>query len=319
MPGSANRCLYCLEPLDEDAGYHPRCSRKMFGTPVPPTLEYGLKEMDRLAGKIIRTHKAIPGVQAKISLDLEKPRRGESGKASRLTLVGLWGRFILKPPSKQYPYLPEIESATMHLADAAGIRTVPHAMIFLKSGEPAYITRRIDRSGGAKLPMEDMCQLTGRLTEDKYKGSMESIGKTILRLSTQPGLDAIDFFTTAVFCFLTGNADMHLKNFSLWRPAAGAIQLSPAYDLVATKLLLPKDPEESALALNGKKKNLRRKDFDALAANLDIPDKSRDNAYGQVARILDRAPGILEKSLLPGVLKKAYAKLVEERCGRLGL
>jgi serine/threonine-protein kinase HipA len=317
MAGLKKRCLSCLEALDADGDYHPRCSRKFFGTSVPPRLEYKWDEMDVLAGKVIRTHTAIPGVQAKISLDLEKS--AGAGKAARLTLVGLWGRFILKPPSRQYPALPEVEGVTMHLANAVGIRTVPHAMIRLKSGELAYITRRIDREDGSKKAMEDMCQLTGRLTEDKYKGSMEQIGKTILRYSTQPGLDAINFFETALFCFLTGNADMHLKNFSLWRPSAGEIQLSPAYDLVATKLLLARDPEESALALNGKKKNLRRKDFDALAESLELSAKARGNAYVLVAKSIGLAPEILEKGFISAPMKKEFQALLESRGKRLGI
>lgn len=316
MENARDQCLICMMPGAVE-GYHPRCSRKFYGTPVPPALEYGLDEMERLAGNIIRAHAAIPGVQAKISLELDKPPG--TGKAGRLTLVGLWGRFILKPPSRQYPALPEVESATMHLAGAVGIRTVPHAMIRLKSGELAYITRRIDRDNGIKKAMEDMCQLTGRLTEDKYKGSMEQIGGTIHRFSTQPGLDAINFFETGLFCYLTGNADMHLKNFSLWRPAIGEIQLSPAYDLVATRLLLSKDPEESALALNGKRKNLRRKDFDALADNLELGARSRENAYAKIAKIAEICPDVLSRSFLTGRMKKEYRILVEARCDRLGL
>lgn len=320
MENDRNLCLICMKPGAVEE-YHPRCSRRFYGSPIPPELEYGLDEMERLAGRIIRAHAAIPGVQAKISLDLEMlPGAGKSG---RLTLVGLWGRFILKPPSQRYPAMPEVEAATMHLAEAVGIRTVPHAMIRLKSGEPAYITRRIDREDGvkgvgSKKAMEDMCQLTGRLTEDKYKGSLEQIGGTILRYSTQPGLDAINFFETALFCFLTGNADMHLKNFSLWRPMAGEIQLSPAYDLVATKLLLAKDPEESALALNGKKKNLRLKDFDALAGNLELMPKSRDNAYAKLAKTKAVGPEILARSFLSGAMRNGYQALIESRCHRLG-
>jgi serine/threonine-protein kinase HipA len=317
-----NPCLICMKPGAVDE-YHPRCSRKFYGTPVPPGLEYGLDEMERLAGKIIRAHAAIPGAQAKIFLDLEK--LPGAGKAGRLTLVGLWGRFILKPPSRQYPAMPEVEAATMHLAEAVGIRTVPHAMIRLKSGELAYITRRIDREeGGAKevgskKAMEDMCQLTGRQTEDKYKWSMEQIGMTILQYSTQPGLDAVNFFETALFCFLTGNADMHLKNFSLWRPVPREIQFSPAYDLVATRLLLAKDPEESALALNGKKKNLRRKDFDALAGNLELGTRSRDNAYAKVGELKTICAEILSGSYLSGAMKKEFRNLIETRCDRFGL
>ena len=234
-------------------------------------------------------------------------------------MVGLWGRFILKPPTQPYPGLPEVEDATLRLAEAAGLRTVPHSMIRLKSGELAYITRRIDRTRAGKVAMEDFGQLTGRLTEDKYRGSLEQAGKAIRTFSDQPGLDSVDFFELVVFCFLTGNADMHLKNFSLWRPAPGNIQLAPAYDLVATRLVLPSDPEESALALNGKKKNLRRKDFDALAASLGLTDKVRDNAYAKLSATRRHWETVRERTFLGREHRKEFTEIVAERSKRLGL
>lgn len=118
----------------------------------------------------------------------------------------------MKPATKQYPHLPEVEDLTMHLAELCGIATVPHALIRLQNGSLAYITKRIDRAKKTKLHMEDMCQLTERLTEDKYKGSYEQIAKAILKYSENPGLDLINFFEQVIFSFLTGNADMHLKN-----------------------------------------------------------------------------------------------------------
>jgi serine/threonine-protein kinase HipA len=275
-----------------------------------------MDDMEILAAKVMRTHVAVPGVQPKISLDFDMPGRGKEG---RLTLVGLWGRYILKPPTEKYPSMPEVEDATMHLAEAAGIRTVPHSMIRLKSGELAYITRRIDRAGSEKIAMEDMCQITQRLTEDKYKGSLEQVGKTIRRYSTQPGLDTINFFELILFCYLTGNSDMHLKNFSLWRPSQGEIQLTPAYDLVGTKLLLPQDLEESALALNGKKKNLRRKDFDAIAMGMAIPEKTIANAFAKFSRAKEIWPVLLDKSFMPEGLKEEYKELVKARSVKLQL
>jgi serine/threonine-protein kinase HipA len=316
MTAARNRCLACLEALDKGKGdYHPRCARAFFGSPEAPVLEYALADMEKLATKVVRSHSVVPGVQSKISLDVE-PASG-SGKAGRLTLVGLWGRFILKPPTLRFPHLPEIEDATMRLGEAAGLPVVPHVLIRLASGELGYLTRRIDRAPTGKIAMEDLCQASGRLTEDKYKGSLEQAGRVIQRYSTQAGLDAINFFELAVFCFLTGNADMHLKNFSLWKPYPGEIQLAPAYDLLATKLVLPKDEEESALTLNGKKKNLGRKDFDALAAALGVNPKARDNAYARLLGIRKTASDVLEKSLLPKAVRESYGELLAQRIARL--
>ncbi len=321
MKSGDQRCLYCgyhIEGVQEAAqDFHPKCSKKFFGTASAPELPYNLVEMERLAMEVVRSQATIPGVQAKISLNLEKAPTG--GKARRLTLVGLWGQFVLKPPTADYPFLPEIEDTTMRLAEVSGIDTVPHSLIRMQSGELAYITRRIDRSAKSKIAMEDMCQITGRLTEDKYKGSMEQVGKAIRRYSVQPGLDSIRFFELSVFCFLTGNADMHLKKFSLYRPSPGSIKLTPAYDLVATKLLLPQDVEECALALNGKKSNLLRKDFDALAVNLEIPLKAKENSYHRLANSIGKWDAILEAAYLSNYLREAYGELVAERWSRIRL
>jgi serine/threonine-protein kinase HipA len=109
----------------------------------------------------------------------------------------------------------------------------------------------MDRVGVHKLAMEDMCQLTDRMTEEKYRGSLEAVGKKILQHCSHPGLDALRFFEVNLFSFLTGNSDMHLKNFSLIRSQDGEIRFSPAYDLLPTVLLLPEDTEESALTMHG--------------------------------------------------------------------
>lgn len=317
MTRATRRCFYCRGHWSGEGDYHPRCSKRFFGTKLPPLLDYKLDEMEKLAAKVLRSHSAIPGVQSKISVDLEKDIG--PGKAGRLILVGLWGRFILKPPSRKYKHLPEIEEATMHLAESAGLPVVPNALIRLASGDTAYITRRIDRSESGKSAMEDLCQATGRITEDKYKGSLEQTGRTIRTHSTQAGLDAINFFELAIFCYLTGNADMHLKNFSLWRPMRGEVQLAPAYDLLATKLVLPKDEEECALTLNGKKKNIRRKDFDALAGSLGISEKARDNAYSRLGSMRKTWRADLAESFLTATVRGRFLELIEEKFGVLKL
>lgn len=309
-------CLACLEGMGGEEGEcHRRCARSFFGTAKAPALEYKLSDMEKLAARVLRSHSAVPGVQSKLSVDLAS-EPGE-GKAGRLTLVGLWGRFILKPPSARFAHLPEIEDATMRLAAAADLPVVPHVLIRLASGELSYLTKRIDRAPEGKIAMEDLCQASGRLTEDKYKGSLEQAGRVMRRHSTQGGLDAVNFFELAVFCFLTGNADMHLKNFSLWQPYPGETQLTPAYDLLATKLVLPKDQEETALTLNGKKKNLGRKDFDALAESLDVNAKARDNAYARLLGMRKPWSGMLGKCPLPGPVRKRFEDLIAERSARL--
>lgn len=314
-----NRCLACYQDLDgQDSEYHPRCSKLFFGAPHPPVLPYALGELEALAEKIVKRSVTVPGVQEKLSLHLE-----ESGDSSgRLTLVGLWGDFILKPPVRTYPEMPEVEDLTMRLATLWEIPTVPHCLIRLRSGERAYITRRIDRHGKQKIcHMEDMCQLTERLTEHKYRGSMEKIAKAISTYSSHPLFDTITFFNTAVFCFLTGNADMHLKNFSLYYQNADLVQLSPAYDLVATRLLISAkdDPEESALTLNGKKAKFRRSDFDLFAENIGLNEKQLGNAYGRLASHIPDALNSIDLSFVSNDKKIEFKELIKARAARLDL
>jgi serine/threonine-protein kinase HipA len=310
------RCLYCYEPLPENAvDFHEKCSRKFFGTVTPPLLDYDNAQMQELAKEIVIKSIAVTGVQAKLSLTLEKIP-GDP-KHSRFTVVGLWGGFILKPPTEEFPSLPENEDVTMNLSELFGIPTAEHSLIRLKSGELAYLTKRFDRTKNGKLAMEDMCQLTETLTEDKYRSSMEKIGKQILKFSSRPGLDAITFFETILFCFLTGNADMHLKNFALLTNEENDIVLSPAYDLVSTKVAMPEDKEEMALTINGRKRKLKKSDFDILAKSLNIPQRSIENSYKKIASKIPDAYHWLSICFLPEKMKKEYHQVIAENARKL--
>src|ERR1700744_1231465 len=243
---TAENCLHCYQPLDKgEKDFHKNCSHKFFGTPEPPLLDYSLDQMKELAAQSVLQRISITGVQPKMSLHIEK-KPGDP-LLSRLTIVGLWGHYILKPPSEEFPHLPENEDLTMHLAALFGIETAQHSLIRLKTGELAYITKRFDRVNGRKLPLEDMCQLTETLTSQKYRGSMEKVGKHIDLFSSSPGFDKLALFVLTLFSFVSGNADMHLKNFSLLTGETGRIRLAPAYDLLSTKLAMPDDREDIAL------------------------------------------------------------------------
>ncbi|MDP4208163.1 MAG: HipA domain-containing protein [Bacteroidota bacterium] len=305
-------CLYCYQPLNgTEADFHPLCSKKIFGQPSQPELPYTEDQMEELALQVIRNQMAVTGVQPKLSLDILKGNRQNAPK--RFTIVGLWGGYILKPPTQHYPQLPEVEDLTMHLAEIARINVVPHSLIRLQSGGLAYITKRIDRTKKGKLHMEDMCQLTERLTEDKYHGSYEQVGKAILKYSTNPGLDLINFFEQVVFSFLTGNADMHLKNFSLiQQPGIGPI-LSPGYDLVATSLVNPADDEDLALTLNGKKKKIKRKDFTVAFQTLGLDSKQQDNIFKKMEKAKALWLQFIDISFLTDELKINYKEHIEEK------
>ena len=300
------RCLYCYQPLEQnETDFHSRCSKKIFGTATPPLLPYSKADIESLALEVVRSQVTITGVQPKLSVDL--------GGEKRFTIVGLWGGYILKPQTEQYANLPENEDLTMHLARLAKINTVPHSLIRFKDGSLAYITKRIDRDKkGNKIPMEDMCQLTEKLTEQKYKGSHEQIAKKIVEFSAYPVLDLINYVEILLFCYLTGNADMHLKNFSLYKKIKETT-LTPAYDLLSTKLVIPEDTEELALTLNGKKRKLKRSDFDNLLKTMKVEDKVIENTYNKFRKVLPLWYDFIEISFLPNQMKIDYKALIEHR------
>lgn len=306
------RCLFCYKDLKEgQIDYHPACARKFFGTKEAPKLPYIRAQLGDLARKVVRAQTTLTGVQAKLSLDIN---RGGRNEPDRFTIVGLWGRFILKPQTNSYRALPELEDLTMHLAEAAKISIVPHSLIRFSDGELCYITRRIDRlDDGNKVPMEDMCQLTERLTEYKYKGSYEQIAKAIRRYSSAPQLDVVNFWEVVVFSWLTGNADMHLKNFSLYNPMHDGYTLTPAYDMLATTLVMPEDPEELALTLNGKKRKLRKADFIKSITASGVDEKVIDNMARRFGRVLPKWFELIDRSFLPEDLCRAYKNLILRR------
>jgi serine/threonine-protein kinase HipA len=313
-----SRCLYCYQPLNEnEQDFHTSCSKKIFGHPIPPALPYSEADLEPLAKEVIKSQTAVTGVQAKLSLHITENIK--EGIERRFTIVGLWGGYILKPPTVFYSQLPEVEDLTMHLAAIAKIKTAPHSLIRLQSGNLAYITKRVDRTKKGKLAMEDMCQLTERLTEDKYHGSYEQIGKTILKYSSTSGLDVINFMELVLFSFITGNADMHLKNFSLLEQPDLGMTLSPAYDLVNTTLVNPADEEEMALNINGRKKKLKKQDFVAAMNTLKVDEVQQRNIFGKMTRALPKWIDLIDKSFLIDEFKEQYKSIIQERIHRLKL
>ena len=306
------RCLYCYKELKEgQTDFHPACARKFFGTRNAPSLPYVRAQLGDLARQVGRSQTTLTGVQAKLSLDID---RGGRNEPDRFTIVGLWGRFILKPQTTTYRALPELEDLTMHLAEAAKITVVPHSLIRFSDGELCYITRRIDRTAdGHKIPMEDMCQLTERLTEYKYKGSYEQIAKAIRKYSATPKLDVVNFWEVVVFSWITGNADMHLKNFSLYNAMDGSYTLTPAYDMLSTALVMPEDTEELALTLNGKKRKLRKADFIKSIASSGIEEKVIENMARKFSRVLPKWFELIDMSFLPEDMKHQYKTLILRR------
>lgn len=313
------KCLCCgkeianTAPLEEQqAGWHKRCVRKFFGCTHLPELDLSKEELEKLADASVSRGFTVPGVQKKLSLHLS------SGKDARLTLVDYPNGYILKPPSEDYRALPEAEQASMHMADAMGIVTVPHALIRMKDTDQlAYITKRIDRDITSETTtklyaMEDFCQLNYRLTQDKYRGSYEKCAKVIQHYSIHPGLDLSELFMRLLFSFVTGNSDMHYKNFSLieTQPGNREFTLSAAYDLLPVQVILPEDHEEFALAMNGKKRNLHRNDFLKFAAACQIPKASAEKMIRKTIRMEQKFVDICDNSRMPEDMKNFLKNLI---------
>jgi len=309
-----NRCLYCYEPIEGGHDFHEKCSLEFFGTPTPPVIEYSLDQMAELAKNVIERSVSVPGVQAKLSMSLVKEVKGKSD--TRLTVIGaLGGQYIFKPPSDRFPEMPENEHVTMRMAETFGIRVVPSSLIRLASGELSYITKRVDRTEtGEKIHMIDMFQITEAF--DKYKSSMEKIGKALNSYSNNTLLDKILYFELTLFCFLTGNNDMHLKNFSMIESPSGWV-LSPAYDLLNASILNPDDEEELALTLVGKKKKLKWEHFLQLGKGLGLTDRQIKGAFKRIERYTLKAMEWINRSFLSEDMMNVYKKVLEKRYKQL--
>ena len=288
--------------------YHAACVKKMFGVTETPELPYDHSQIRQLAKSVIRTQTTVPGVQAKLSMDIQKIEH-----TTRFTIVGLSGKYILKPQTEQYAELPENEDLTMHLAEQTGIAVVPHCLARFADGRLVYLSTRIDRTAkGEKIAMEDLCQLLEQQTEYKYRGSYEQISKVVNRLSAAPMLDVVNFWQVVLFSWLTGNSDMHLKNFSLYAPK-GQHVLSPAYDLVNTLAVIPSDPEELALNLNGKKRKIGWRDWSAAMTRSGVPEKVQENMRKRFVQVLPQWEETIRNSFLSAEMQDRYLAIINER------
>ncbi len=307
-----NKCLYCYQILtNNETDFHEKCSLQFFGTKKAPVLSYSLNQMTALAKNIIERSITVPGVQPKLSMSLDAIT-----KENRLTVVGaLGGNYIFKPPSDEYPEMPQNEHLTMRLAELMNIKTVPSSLIRLKSKELSYITKRIDRTeDGKKIHMIDMFQITEAF--DKYKSSMEKIGRALNEYSSNTLLDKLFFFEITIFSFLTGNNDMHLKNFSMIESNFGW-NLTSAYDLLNVAIVNPEDKEELALTINGKKKKFTKEQFVQFGKVLGLTTKQIDAVFGRFQKKKKEMIDLIKTSFLTTKMQNSYRKVLEERFSRL--
>lgn len=311
------KCLHCYNELEASftGDYHPKCSKAFYGTAQPPVLPYRLSEMEKLAKEAAELSITVPGVQPKLSLGWIKNEL-KNGQQGRLTITdALEGYYILKPQNADFPQMPENEHLSMKLAELFGINIVPVSLIRLQSGELCFITKRIDRNqDGSKNHMIDFLQILE--LEDKYKGTTETLGKTIGELSVNTLFDKLRFFELTVFNYIIGNNDMHLKNYSMFLSEMGWV-LAPAYDLLNVKLILPKDTEDTALLLGGKKKNFNKGYFDRLGEVLQLNDKQLKTVYKKLPKWLPKASRLINSSFLDAEWQQRYTELIIQRVEKI--
>ena len=310
-------CLCCGKTLNNGGidGWHKKCIKKFFGTNEIPEIDINKSIIEKIALEATTKGYTVTGVQKKLSLHLFS----EKTKA-RLTMVNYPTGFILKPQVDEFEALPEAEQLVMCMADIVGIVTVPHALI-QNNGSYAYITKRIDRKISKDnvqlIAMEDFCQLDLRLTQDKYKGSYERCAKIVDKYSSRQGLDMTELYLRIVFSYVVGNSDMHLKNFSLYSTKPVNYILTPAYDLLSTKLVLPADSEEVALTLNGKEKKIKKSDFVVAMNSIGLEDKIIENVFNKFDHLQSKWEEFIDVSFIQETTKERYKELIHENWKRI--
>lgn len=253
---------------------------------------------------------SISGVQRKISLRLSADR-------TTLQLATEKGRYLLKPQAQTYPTLPENEHTTMRLAGLFGIDIPPCGLVRLKDGTWAYIIARFDRTPeNRKLRQEDFCQLAGKPPKEKYDGSAELLVRLLRKYATEPLVEILRLYRLLVFSWWTGNGDMHLKNFSLLADPSGVQRLSPAYDLLSTRLVIENDP--LALPVLGRKTGLDQDTWLKFATYCELPARAAERVLRTVEARLDPALEAVARSELPTDQKERYSTLLRARAAVAG-
>lgn len=309
-PDSRLGCLVCLEPVSGRANYHARCLRTLFGVARLPKLDIELAQLHTAALAMLG-HASLSGIQKKISLGL-------SGDRATLQVALADGRFLLKPQSSAYPSLPENEHLTTQLARLVGMEVADCALTPLRDGSPAFIVRRFDRRpDGRKVPQEDFCQLAGKSPKEKYDGTAELCADVVRRFSAEPMVELLKLFRQFVFAWWVGNGDLHLKNLSLTCDEGGRPRLSPAYDLVCTRLIIPEDP--LALPVGGARDGLNRDSWRQFAQYCGLPTRAAERVLSQHVAALDDAIERVGASPLPSALQTQYVAVLRQRTNSLAV
>lgn len=254
---------------------------------------------------------SIQGVQPKLSAVISVVNQ-------QFEIVDQFGNYIIKPQNDIFPELPENEDVTMKMAKVYGLDVPLHGLIYSKDNSLSYFIKRFDRySKGKKYATEDFAQLTGNSRDTKYDYTMEKLVKVIDEYCTFPAVEKADFFKRVLFCFITGNEDMHLKNFSVITKA-GKTTLTPVYDFLNSSISIKNPQEELALSLKGEKSNFKSTELIAYYAKdrLGLNDKTVAVILSDMNKSLSKWTELVEISFLSDTMKEKYLKLLENRIRR---
>lgn len=249
---------------------------------------------------------SIQGVQPKLSATISVAKQ-------EFKIVDQFGTYIIKPQNDLFPELPENEDVTMRMAKVFGLDVPFHGMLYAKDGSLSYFIKRFDRYGkGKKIATEDFAQLTGNTRDTKYRFTMEKLVPVIDEFCSFPAIEKADFFKRILFCYVTGNEDMHLKNFSLITKN-GKTTLAPIYDFLNSSIAIKNPEEEIALTLKGKKSNFKATDFiDYYAKDrLQLNEKTVTTILEQMHNAIPKWKELLDISFLSEEMKNKYFELLK--------
>jgi len=307
-------CPINLEPLPagrsySEAGLRSIHSKLKHLEPLEYSYAAQLAEVRQRSDKM-----SIQGVQPKLSAVLKL-------KDSSFALVDRGGRFILKPNPLAYEEVPANEALTMRMAAEVGIEVPAHGLLRAEDDSCVYFVKRYDRLGRTgKVHVEDFAQLSGATRVTKYDSSLERVVQLVEQFCTFPAIEKPKLAKRLLFCFLTGNEDMHLKNFSIWMQDA-VVSLTPAYDLLNSTLVLENAKEESALPLQGKKRKLTKElwlDY-FCKERLKLNEGQIDKIIKDLQKAMPAFNRLIKQSLLSEDRQAGYRTILHARAKKLGL
>ena len=307
-------CAINLEPLPAGRSYSETGLRSIHSKlkhlePLEYSYAAQLAEVRQRSDKM-----SIQGVQPKLSAVLKL-------KDSSFALVDRGGRFILKPNPLAYEEVPANEALTMRMAAEVGIEVPAHGLLRAEDDSCVYFVKRYDRVGRTgKVHVEDFAQLSGATRVTKYDSSLERVVQLVEQFCTFPAIEKPKLAKRLLFCFLTGNEDMHLKNFSIWMQDA-VVSLTPAYDLLNSTLVLENAKEESALPLQGKKRKLTKElwlDY-FCKERLKLNEGQIDKIIKDLQKAMPAFNRLIKQSLLSEDRQAGYRTILHARAKKLGL